>query len=100
MSTHQHRKRHNGSASCHGDPPASPVNNDHIHQGAPNLHGALNATGQQRHPAAQSQGLKQGRQVVLHGGGTAHLAHELQQRGSPEPCKEAGVCEKGYPRQS
>lgn len=99
LETHEHRKSHNSSADSQTESPAYAVDDEHLQHCAADLEGALDAAGHQGEARGQAEGLEQGRQVVLHGGGAAHLGHELQQRGAPQAGEQRGLPKQRQPRE-
>jgi hypothetical protein len=95
--THHQRKRHNPRTRNQRAPPPRAINNQHLHHRAPRLERALDAAREQRRAVAEPERLEQRGEVILHGGGAAHVREELQQRGAPHARAQARVREERRP---
>jgi hypothetical protein len=93
----QHCQGHHDTSGNHRDSPPKPIDDQHLDNRAPNLERRLDPADQQRKMVPQRQLLEQRGQVVLDRRRAAHLRHELQQRGAPEPLEQAAAPEQRGP---
>lgn len=82
--TYEHAPRHRSTPNPQRNPPPRRINNQHLDDREPNLERRLGRPRHQRRPRPDSQAGQECGEVVLHCGGSAHLCHEVEERGAPE----------------